>query len=171
MVISFSPMARQLDLLVARTADLAIQLIDSGWDNRSLFAFTAIAKAYAKTHLKREIGRGRLDLAKSLVDQSQLDSFAVDCIAELFARDDSGSYFILERFFRDCMRDNRLEPINLTIRLRGLIESRVHQSLIALFSRVDSGGFKLWRNLSSFPKETPPSKHSKTLWMSTFSGA
>ncbi len=33
------------------------------------------------------------------------------------------------------------------MQLRKLISSRVHQSLIALFSHIDPGGWKIWRNL------------------------
>ena len=102
-----------------------------------------------------EIQHGRLNLDQSLSSQDQLDDFALDCIADLFARDKKGDLYLLRRVFEPKIIEIRKSPQSALILLRKLISSRVHQSLISLFSRVDQGGWKIWRNLSLVTKRNP----------------
>ncbi len=117
--------------------------------------FITFCRGYSKACLLNEIQFGRLDLNHSLVNQDQLDDFALDCIADLFARDRLGELFLLKRFFEPQIAELIRTPQRAIPVLRKLIASRVHQSLIALFSRVDRGGWKIWRNLSLVTKRHP----------------
>jgi len=99
-----------------------------------------------------EIQQGRLNLAQSLSSQDQIDDFSLDCIADLFARDAHNDFYLLKRVFDPQLAAIILDPPTVFIVLRKLISSRVHQSLIALFSSVDRGGWKIWRNLSLVSK-------------------
>ncbi len=61
--------------------------------------FIAYCQALSKTSLIHEIRHGRLNLDQSLSNQNQLDDFALDCIADLFARDRDNDLFLLRRVF------------------------------------------------------------------------
>ena len=122
---------------------------------RDLNSFISYCQALSKTSLIHEIQHGRLNLDQSLSSQNQLDDFALDCIADLFARDNRGDLYLLRRVFEPKMVEIHKSPQSAIILLRKLISSRVHQSLISLFSRVDKGGWKIWRNLSLVTKRNP----------------
>ena len=113
-----------------------------------LKVFIIICRAFSKACILREIQQGRLDLDHSLVGNGQLDDFALDSIADLFARDELGDLIHFKRFFAPQLNNLTNSPERVIPILRKLIASRVHQSLVALFSRVDQGGWKIWRNLS-----------------------
>ncbi|MBT3229726.1 MAG: hypothetical protein HOD43_00435 [Candidatus Marinimicrobia bacterium] len=117
--------------------------------------FISYCQALAKSSLIHEIQHGRLNLDQTLSSQNQLDDFAIDCIADLFARDSAGNLFLIRRYFEPKMADLDETPQSAIILLRKLIASRVHQSLISLFSQVDQGGWKIWRNLSLVSKRNP----------------
>ena len=120
--------------------------------------FIAICQALSKVSLIHDIQNGRLNLNHSLIGPKQLDDFALDCIADLFARDDQGDLFLLRRFFEPQLDCLTRDPSSSLPTLRQLIRSRVHQSLIALFCKVDIGGGKIWRNLSLVTKRDPEIK-------------
>jgi len=125
--------------------------------------FIATCQALSKVSLIHEIQNGRLNLNHSLIEPTQLDDFALDCIADLFARDDQGDLFLLRRFFEPQMDCLTRDPSSSLPALRQLIRSRVHQSLIALFCKVDIGGGKIWRNLSLVSKRDPEIKEFRFL--------
>ncbi len=117
--------------------------------------FIAYCQSLSKASLIHEIQHGRLNLDQSLLGQNQIDDFALDCIADLFARDDRGDLFLIRRVFASMIDTPDFNTGKVVPTLRKLICSRVHQSLISLFSRVDKGGWKIWRNLSLVTKRHP----------------
>ncbi len=137
---------------------LILKILQQEHSHAELNQFIGICQALSKVCLIHEIQNGRLDLDQSLIGPGQLDSFALDCIADLFARDDSGDLFLLRRFFEPQLDCLTREPLSSLPALRQLICSRVHQSLIALFCKVDIGGGKIWRNLSLVSKRDPEIK-------------
>ena len=137
---------------------LILKILHQELTHGELNQFIAICQALSKVCLIHEIQNGRLDLDQSLIGPTQLDSFALDCIADLFARDDSGDLFLLRRFFEPQLECLTKDSSSSLPALRQLICSRVHQSLIALFCKVDIGGGKIWRNLSLVPKRDPEIK-------------
>lgn len=115
---------------------------------QELNLFIAYCQALAKTCLIHEMQRGRLNIDQSLSSQDQLEDFALDTIADLFARNKGGDYYLLRRVFEPKLEQLNQSPASTTIELRKLISSRVHQSLVSLYSQVDRDGWKIWRNLS-----------------------
>ena len=137
---------------------LILKILHQDLTHAELNQFIAICQSLSKVSLIHEIQNGRLDLDQSLIGPNQLDGFAMDCIADLFARDDKGDLFLLRRFFEPQLNCLTKDPLTSLPALRQLIRSRVHQSLIALFCKVDIGGGKIWRNLSLVPKRDPEIK-------------
>jgi len=130
--------------------------------------FVAFCQAVSKTSLIHEMQLGRLNLDQSLSSQNQLDDFAIDCIGDLFARNESGELYLIKRVFESKIDIINASPQSVVIQLRKLICSRVHQSLISHFSRVDQGGWKIWRNLSLVTKRSPHIHEFKYLSNSYF---
>ena len=114
--------------------------------------FITSCQGLSKISLLHEIHCGRLDLNHSLINKNQIDEFAMDCIADLFAADNHGQLHLLQRFFEPHMEQLETTPKLIIPLLRKLITSRVRQSLISHFSKVDKGGWKIWRNLSLAPR-------------------
>lgn len=126
--------------------------MDRDISTRDLNLFIAYCQSFSKSSLIHEIQHGRLNLDQSLLSNTQIDDFSLDCIADLFARDDSGDLFLIRRVFESKVEEIKADEDSLIPILRKLVSSRVHQSLIALFSRVDKDGWKIWRNLSLVTK-------------------
>ncbi len=138
-----------------RVLTLIKKIASGDFKTTDLNLFILHCQAYSKACLINEIQHGRLDLNHSMISRDQIDDFALDCIADLFARDDQAQLFLIKRFFEPQLQELTKAPERVIPVLRKLIASRVHQSLIALFSRVDQGGWKIWRNLSLVPKRQP----------------
>jgi len=136
----------------SKTFNLVRKIVSSDFTKPDLNLFISYCQSFSKACLINEMNHGRLNLNQSLIGQEQIDDFALDCIADLFARDEQGDLFLLKRYFEPQLDILREHPERVIPVLRKLIASRVHQSLISLFSRVDQGGWKIWRNLSLVAK-------------------
>lgn len=135
--------------------ELLHKIVADNISTADLNLFITYCQALSKTNLIHEIQHGRLNLDQSLSSQTQLDDFSLDCIADLFARNQRGEFYLIKRVFEPKLTEIDASPQTATVLLRKLIASRVHQSLISLFSRVDQGGWKIWRNLSLVTKRHP----------------
>lgn len=144
-----------MEFRAEKLRDLLKKITTNRISIRDLNLFIAYCQALSKTTLIHQIQNGRLNLDQSLTSQFQLDDFALDCIADLFARNDRGEYFLIKRAFALRMDEIEESAQAAPVILRKLIASRVHQSLISLFSSVDQGGWKILRNLTLVPKRHP----------------
>ena len=138
-----------------RVLKLINKIVSGDFTTSELNLFILYCQSFSKACLITEINHGRLDLNHSLIGQDQMDDFALDCIADLFARDTDAQLYLIKRFFEPQLEDLSKTPERVIPILRKLIASRVHQSLVALFSRIDQGGWKIWRNLSLASKRQP----------------
>ena len=144
-----------IDFRSEKLIELIQKILDGVVTTPELNLFISYCQAFSKTSLINEIQHGRLNLDQSLSSQHELDDFALDCIADLFARDENEDLFLLRRVFESKLEEFYSTPSSAVPTLRKLIASRVHQSLISLFSRIDQGGWKIWRNLSLVTKRHP----------------
>ena len=92
---------------------------------------------FAQAYLYTKRRRGRLHLAELSVDD-----LALDCIAELFARDDDGAFPVLRSYFGD-----NTEGEEVHVALRRLVFSKVNESLFRRYRESDPNLAKIIRNV------------------------
>ncbi len=78
--------------------------------------------------------------------QFSLNDIAVDCIADLFQRDENGTLVQIKAYF-DSIQIETASEEELTSHLRGLVFSRVNNSLFRLFNEADPSLGKILRNI------------------------
>jgi hypothetical protein len=110
-------------------------------------SFHALALAY----IGRKVSAGRLETSRLGVS---LDDLAVDCIADLFTRDDQGRFSVLQSYFSGA--DLRSMPESELLGLsRRLVFSAVNQQLFRIYGSYDPGFRKLLRNLKGAAHRAP----------------
>ena len=109
--------------------------------------FHALALAY----VGRKVHAGKLETNRLGIS---LDDLAVDCIADLFARDDRGTFPSLHSYFADVTLDSLSDPEVLGL-CRRLVFSAVNQQLFRIFGSYDPAFRKLLRNLKGAARRIP----------------
>jgi len=106
---------------------------------------TFIDRCYqmAVVYLRRRARAGRLDTA---FFGRSLEDLAMDCIADLFERDDAGRFPRLVAYFEPMMRKN-LSQARLIGATRRLVFSKVSDGLFRRYREADPALGKLIRNL------------------------
>lgn len=74
--------------------------------------------------------------------------FAVDCVAELFRRDERGSFLALRAYFGSLDIANA-DDAAIAVYLRRLVSSAVNQGVSRAFNEVDPGLGKIIRNIKA----------------------
>jgi hypothetical protein len=105
--------------------------------------FISLCKDIATIQLRR---KSNLHHLSQVVVMGSLDDLALDCIADLFYRDDAGTYPKLKTYFESLSLDS-LSENEFLIHLRRLVGGRVNASLFRLYNEVDPALGKILRNI------------------------
>ena len=95
------------------------------------------------------------------------EDLAMDCIAELFQRDESGRFVVIEHYFTPLQWET-LNEADLKIALRRLVFSKVNESLFRSYREEDPNLAKIIRNVKEALKsESGISlvKHREASWL------
>lgn len=87
---------------------------------------------------------GRLHLQQHSLS---LESLAFDCIAELFARDDTDAFHELQDGFSGPWSLSELDDVSAAARFRSLVFTHLHQGLIRTYKELDPVFSKILRNI------------------------
>lgn len=86
-------------------------------------------------------------IARSRLNRNrEIESLAIDLIAELFKRDDAGTLVVLKKYFSPLLLQNPSEK-SLYISLRRLITNQIEQGLSRLFKERDPETAKIIKNI------------------------
>ncbi|MDZ7291441.1 MAG: hypothetical protein ONB44_07635 [candidate division KSB1 bacterium] len=110
--------------------------------------FVAFCRKIAVVYLRMKVKNGRLDPA---VFGVSLEDLALDCIADLFKRDQQGGFARLAGYFNACEWENKSDD-ELLAATRRLIFSKVNQEICRLQQERDPALGKLIRNLKNAVK-------------------
>lgn len=102
----------------------------------------AVARAMAAVILRRK-RQGEYLAHLGGVNEADL---ATDCIAELFRRNDDGSYVALRAYF-SSLNIAEADDAELAVHLRRLVSSAVNQSVFRMFGDLDPGLSRIIRNI------------------------
>lgn len=105
--------------------------------------FVFVCRKIALVQVKRKLSSGRLHTE---FFKSPPDDIALDCIADLFQQDDSGTFIQIKTYFESLSLDNISEKDLLT-HLRRLVFARVNQSIFRIYNEADPALGKILRNI------------------------
>lgn len=80
------------------------------------------------------------------------EDLALDCIAELYQRDEEGQFVVLEQYFRSAKWET-LDEEGLKIALRRLVFSKVNEGLFRNYREEDPNLAKIIRNIKEATKQ------------------
>src|SRR5271169_3421423 len=109
----------------------------------SLKEFIFLSRSIAFGFLRKKVHTGRLYLDFSTIP---LEDLALDSIADLFQRDDNGTFIQLKVYF-DGLSFEKLSNEEALAYLRRLIFARVNQSILRMYHETDPTFGKILRNL------------------------
>ncbi len=109
----------------------------------SINEFIFLCRKIALVHLRRKIASGRLSLD---FFRATLDDLALDTVADLFNRDETGKFVQLEAYFEGLSIEESSGEDLLTY-TRRLVCSRVNQNLFRLYHENDPSLGKILRNV------------------------
>ena len=122
---------------------LISSLITEKPPSRSINEFVFLCRKIALVQIRRKLSSGRLH---SEFFKSSPDDLAIDCIADLFQQDDSGTFIQIKTYFESLSFENISEKDLLT-HLRRLVFARVNQSIFRMYNEADPSLGKILRNI------------------------
>lgn len=119
---------------------------------------------FAHAYLKHRLRGGSLqDGAFGL----SAEDLAMDCIAELFQRNEAGRFVVLEKYFAGIPW-RKMSAVDLHITLRRLCFSKVHENLFRSYREEDPNLSKIIRNIKEGVKKDAGLaliRHRETTWV------
>ncbi len=149
--VSINPSARITVYTRPLNATLSAILQSSQPDRAAVNELVQRCYHFAHAYIKHRLRSGNLsDTAFGLSP----DDLALDCIAELFQRDDDGRFVVLERYFA-TVAWRRMSAMDLHVTLRRLCFSKVHENLFRSYKEEDPNLSKIIRNIKEGIKKDP----------------
>ncbi len=113
-----------------------------------LVSFINLAQKISLSYLKYQEMLGKRISGERLDTDVELDDLALDCIAELFSRDDNGQFEQLKRYFEPKLaEDPDISEPEVLVLTRRLIVKKTKQELSRIFRERDPEGAKIVRNI------------------------
>lgn len=99
-------------------------------------------------YLKYQEVTGKRISGERLETEVELDDLAIDCIAELFSRDNDNQFVQLKRYFEPKFEeDPDISDADVLILVRRLVVRKTKQELSRIFRERDPEGAKIVRNI------------------------
>jgi len=113
-----------------------------------LVSFINLAQKISLSYLKYQEVLGKRISGERLDTEVELDDLALDCIAELFSRNEDGQFEQLKRYYEPKFEENPdiTEP-EVMVLTRRLIVKKTKQELSRIFRERDPEGAKIVRNI------------------------
>jgi len=105
--------------------------------------FVHLCRNIALVLLRKKAGAGRLNLARISLTMEDL---ALDCVADLFSRNDEGKYTQIRVYLGGVDLDRAEEP-ELMSHMRRLVFSRVNQGIFRIYHETDPSLSRIIRNM------------------------
>ncbi len=137
-------------LLKEKLSPIIIKIVSNNYNQSDISFLVHISKSLAESYLRTQRYYNKLYTQTNHPDE--LSNMAIDIIAPLFARDDYGCFYELQRFFHPLLKDIEAEESLALIHLRRIVVSKAKQELINVFKQDDPAGWRIYRNLQLAPK-------------------
>jgi len=128
---------------------------DSELSGPELNVFIRTCAALSSAYLMTRRAAGKLESEYLGANDQKIFQLALNSIAELFERDDSGKLVKLIQYYEPLLSVIYTREDEALFMTRRLIVAHTKQSLIKSMVQTDPIGYKLYRNLTLVPKRDP----------------
>ncbi|MBN1541464.1 hypothetical protein JW992_04920 [candidate division KSB1 bacterium] len=113
-----------------------------------LIQFIHLVQKISLSYLKFQQVLGKRIVGERMETDLELDDLALDCIAELFSRDEADRFFQLKRYYEPKFcEEPTLSDAEVLILTRRLVVRKTKQELSRIFRERDPEGAKIVRNI------------------------
>ncbi len=113
-----------------------------------LVEFVSLVQKISLSYLKYQEVIGKHIRWERGQNASELDDLALDCVAGLFMRSESGEFVQFQRYFcQNSARLEELDDVEIMVLLRRLVIKKTKQELSRIFKERDPEGAKIVRNI------------------------
>ncbi len=134
----------------AKLASIILKIVSNNYNQSDITYLVHISKSLAESYIRTRRYYNKLYTPTNHPDE--ISNLSLDIIAPLFARDDYGCFYELQRFFHPLLQDIESEESLALIHLRRIVMSKAKQELINVFKQEDPAGWRIYRNLQLTPK-------------------
>lgn len=120
-------------------------------DRHAVTHLVTCCHRFALAYLYKKVRRGDLPGHASGLS---VDDLAMDCIAEIFQRNESGAFCVLQIYFQNY-NPLHATDIDVQVALRRLVFSKVNETLFRLYHETDPNLAKIIRNVKDAAKADP----------------
>ncbi len=147
---------RRDDMKNANLTQLVYSICDGSYSQAGLIHYIDLAQKISLSYLKYQEMLGKRISGDAWEADLELADLAMDCIAELFGRDDAGRFPQLKKYYEGKFAEmpfiNDAEVLILT---RRLIVRKTKQELSRIFRERDPEGAKIVRNIKVAIRTAP----------------
>ena len=123
-------------------------IISANYSLSELTSFISISQKISVSYLKYLEINGKHIRSRGSEGTNELNDVAIDCIADLFMRNEAGQFIQLTRYFSDVIKsDPPPAEYQLSCLLRRLIVKKTKQELSRIFKERDPESAKIIRNI------------------------
>lgn len=116
------------------------------YSSAELVQFVNLLQKAALSYLRyQELAGKRIALVRQ--DREELEDLAMDCVAELFMRDEHGAFVQLRKYFGQKLEEIGDDDAEMMLQVRRLVVKKTKQELSRIFRERDPEGAKVVRNI------------------------
>jgi hypothetical protein len=128
--------------------DLVYSICSGNYNQAELVQFINLTQKISLSYLKFQEILGKRISGERLETDVELEDLAIDCIAELFSRDDSHKFPQLVKYYLPKFEENsNITDPEVLVLTRRLIVRKTKQELSRIFRERDPEGAKIVRNI------------------------
>lgn len=127
---------------------LVLNICSGNFCQSELIQYINLTQKISLSYLKYQEMLGKRISEERPESENELSDMALDCIAELFARDETGNFSQLKRYYEAKFSEmHEIADADVLILTRRLIVRKTKQELSRIFRERDPEGAKIVRNI------------------------
>ncbi|MBD3375597.1 hypothetical protein GF406_11225 [candidate division KSB1 bacterium] len=128
-------------------SSLVSSICSGNYCQTDLVQFIHLAQKISLSYLKFQQVLGKRISGERMETDVELEDLAMDCIAELFSRNDKGEFVQLVRYYVPKYEEADLNDADVLVLTRRLVVRKTKQELSRIFRERDPEGAKIVRNI------------------------
>ncbi len=128
-------------------SSLVSSICSGNYCQADLVQFIHLAQKISLSYLKFQQVLGKRISGERMETDVELEDLAMDCIAELFSRNDKGEFVQLVRYYMPKYEEADLSDADVLVLTRRLVVRKTKQELSRIFRERDPEGAKIVRNI------------------------
>lgn len=131
-----------------KLARLVTAICNSAYKELELTEFVNLIQKISLSYLKYQEVIGKHIRWERNKNMGELEDLALDCVAGLFMRNESGDFIQFKKYFvQNTMNLEQLNDVEVMVLLRRLVIKKTKQELSRIFKERDPEGAKIVRNI------------------------